>query len=445
MDPSRRLLTLSAAGAAVAALGMAAGVAWPDEGLLNPCAGVLPPELAGQSVVRDAWAGLDATQVMDMHVHLLGTGDAIRSAVHPHVDGMPLHEAFRHGAGFNEAEGSWRWPLAWAQRRFFQNAACVQGPGVDQAYVAQLRALLQDFSSGASVMLLALDGFHDEAGRPDRERTHVWVSNDYCAAVARGAPGRFFWAASIHPYRTDALAELARVHALGARAVKWIPATQGMDPASPRCDAFFAALAKLDLPLITHAGAERAAPGDDELGNPLKLRRALEHGVRVVVAHCASMGEGQDLDGGANAAPVSNFKLFERLMEDPRFEGRLFGDLSAMTQRARAGDLKRTIERGATDWQQRLLNGSDYPLPGIMPLFSTRELAQWGLIPSAVVEPLMQIRRHNPMLYDFVLKRQLRSGKRALPATAFTVSSFFNAGSASTARAWNGAQRTQGA
>jgi mannonate dehydratase len=428
MDPSRRLLTLSAAGAAVAALGMTAGGAWPDEGLLNPCAGVLPPELARHGVVRDAWAGLDATQVMDMHVHLLGTGDAIRSPVHPHVDGLPLHEVFQHGAGFNEAEGSWRWPLAWAQRRFFQNASCVEEPGVDRAYVARLKALLQDFAPGARVLLLALDGFHDEAGRPDRERTHVWVSNDYCATVAQGADGRFWWAASLHPYRSDALTELARVHALGARAVKWIPATQGIDPASPRCDAFFAAMARLNLPLITHAGDERAAPGDDALGNPLKLRRALEHGVRVVVAHCASMGDGKDLDGGANASPVSNFKLFERLMDDPKFEGRLFGDLSAMTQRARAGDLKRTIERGATDWQGRLLNGSDYPLPGIMPLFSTPELAQQGLITATAVEPLVRIRRHNPMLYDFVLKRQLRAGSRTLPPTAFTSTNFFNPG-----------------
>jgi hypothetical protein len=125
---------------------------------------------------------------------------------------------------------------------------------------------------------------------------------------------------------------------------------------------------------------------------------------------------------------VSNFKLFERLMDDPKFEGRLFGDLSAMTQRARAGDLKRTIERGATDWQGRLLNGSDYPLPGIMPLFSTPELAQQGLITATAVEPLMRIRRHNPMLYDFVLKRQLRAGSRTLPSAAFTPTNFFNPG-----------------
>lgn len=421
----RRLLVTGAATAALAAAGVAGWRAWPDEGLFNACAGALPPELANHGVVRDAWAGLDAAQVVDAHVHLLGVGDAIQSPTPPHVDGLPFENVLKSGADFNAAEGTWRWPLAQGQRAFFLNAACVNAPGIDRAYAARLKTLADDFPPGARVLLLALDGFHDETGRADPARTHVWVGNDYCATVANAAPERFMWAASIHPYRADAVAELARVQALGARAVKWIPSMQGIDPASTKCDAFYAALARLDLPLITHAGTERAAPGDDELGNPLKLRRALEHGVRVVVAHCASMGEGRDLDAGANGPAVSNFKLFERLMDEPKSAGKLFGDLSALTQRARAGVLRRVIERGATDWSGRLLNGSDYPLPGIMPLFSTRGLAEAGLIAESAVEPLVQIRRHNPMVYDFVLKRLLRAGDRALPVTTFATRGLF--------------------
>ena len=424
MNPHRRrLLATGLTGlAGVAAFG--AWRAWPDEGLFNPCAGALPPDLARHGVVRDAWAGLDAAQVIDAHVHLLGVGDAINAPAPPHADGLPFENLLTSSAGFNAAEGTWRWPLAQGQRAFFLNAACVSAPGIDRAYAARLKTLADDFPTGARVLLLALDGFHDEAGHADPARTQVWVGNDYCAAVARTVPERFLWAASIHPYRADAAAELTRVQALGARAVKWIPSAQGIDPASPKCDAFYAALAKLDLPLITHAGTERAAPGDDELGNPLKLRRALEHGVRVVVAHCASMGEGRDLDAGANGPAASNFKLFERLMDEPKSAGKLFGDLSALTQRARAGTLRRVIERGATDWNGRLLNGSDYPLPGIMPLFSTRGLAEAGLIAASTVEPLVQIRRRNPMLYDFVLKRLLKAGDRFLPAKTFATRGF---------------------
>jgi hypothetical protein len=55
-----------------------------------------------------------------------------------------------------------------------------------------------------------------------------------------------------------------------ARAVKWLPA-MGIDPASARCDPFYAALVRLNLALITHAGQERAAPGGavQKYGNPL--------------------------------------------------------------------------------------------------------------------------------------------------------------------------------
>ena len=56
-----------------------------------------------------------------------------------------------------------------------------------------------------------------------------------------------------------------------------------------------------NLPLISHAGLERAVLGREahDFGNPLRLRRALDAGVRVVVAHCASLGEDRDLDRGA--------------------------------------------------------------------------------------------------------------------------------------------------
>jgi mannonate dehydratase len=213
------------------------------------------------------------------------------------------------------------------------------------------------------------------------------------------------------------------VKLLGACALKWLPSAQGIDPASPRCDRFYQELAQLGLPLIAHAGEERAMPGDDKLGNPLKLRRALEHGVKVIVAHCASMGASPDLDRGAEqGALADNFSLFERMMDQPAYEGRLFGDLSALTQSARAGaPLKRVLERAREggDWAGRLLNGSDYPLPAIMPLYSPRELADSGYLDAAKLAPLRLIRHHHPLLFDFVLKRHLRLGGKGLAAAVF--------------------------
>lgn len=420
MDSSRRRLLAAAGIVGLGVAGLAARRFWPEQGILNPCLAALPPELAGHALVREAWTGLDPADVWDSHVHLLGTGDADNAA----------------DASYNDAQGTWRWPLAAIQKYFFLNAACIDsGAPVDRAYVARLRILAGVMPVGHKMLLLALDAWHDEKGKASAEHTHVFVGNNYCAAVARAAPDRFEWAASVHPYRSDAEAELDRIKQLGARAVKWIPAAQGIDPASPRCDGFYAALARLDLPLISHAGEERATSGDDALGNPLLLRRALEHGVRVVVAHCASMGESRDLDRGAGtaqASTVANFNLFERMMDEPAHVGRLFGDLSALTQTARADvALKRILQRAVEggDWAGRLLNGSDYPLPAIMPLYSPRWLSEEGYLATQMVEPLSAIRRHHPLLFDFVLKRHLRLGGKGLASAIFRTRQFFTPGS----------------
>lgn len=418
MTISRRRFLTAAGLAGLGAIGLGGWRFWPEQGLLNPCLGPLPPELAAHPLVRDAWAGLDPARVWDAHVHLLGVGD---------------HRAGgADDVGFNDAQGTLLWPLAEAQRYFILNATCLEGAaGIDRAYVAHLAQMVSTMPAGHKLLLLALDAWHGPEGKASREHSHAFVGNDYCAAVARALPERFEWAASVHPYRQDALRELERVRRLGAGAIKWIPASQGIDPASPDCNRFFETLARLDLPLISHAGEERALPGDDSLGNPLRLRRALEHGVRVVVAHCASMGSNRDLDRGTAGPWVDNFTLFERLMDEPAHFGRLFGDISALTQTARAGaPLRRVMERAGEggDWAGRLLNGSDHPLPGIMPLYSPRQLANEAYLDASMVEPLTAIRHHHPLLFDFVLKRHLRlAGKRLAPAV-FETRRFFERG-----------------
>jgi hypothetical protein len=54
------------------------------------------------------------------------------------------------------------------------------------------------------------------------------------------------------------------------------------------------------------------------------------------------------------------------MMGEARYEKLLFADISALTQRNRSVEMLRLlIER--SEWHPRLLNGSDYPLPGIVP------------------------------------------------------------------------------
>jgi len=358
--------------------------------------------------VQAAWEGLDPAQVWDSHAHLVGTGDS----------GSGIYVNPRMESLLNPAE--------YARRLFFLNAGCAHDATgrVDQAYVERLHNLVDGLRPGVKLLLFAFDRFHDENGAVHLDRTGFYVPDGYARDTAKAHPDYFEWVASIHPYAKDSIERLEIAKKEGARAVKWLPAAMNIDPLSPKCDRFFDFLSKNNLPLITHAGLERAVMGGDtqDYGNPLRLRRALDAGVRVVVAHCASMGEDRDLDKGDNGPFVGSFSLFTRVFE--KYEMNCYGDISAMTQTNRAGAaLAAVIERA--DWHPRLLNGSDYPLPGVMPIFSVDYLVSLGLIKASHSKTVQEIRAHNPLLFDFVLKRHLRSNGKALAARVFETRGFF--------------------
>ena len=345
-------------------------------------------------------------------MHLVGTGDG----------GSGIYINPRTASVLN--------PALYARRLFFLNAGCVHdAPGsVDRSYVERMANLVAGLRPGVKLLLLAFERVHDTHGVPDLERSSFYVPDAYARDIARGQPQYFEWAASIHPYRGDALEALAQAKRDGARAVKWLPAAMGIDPASPRCERYYEALRSLALPLITHAGAERAVVGNDfdDYGNPLRLRPALDAGVRVVIAHCASLGEDRDLDRGENGPHVASFALFERLMREPRYEKLAFGDISSITQSNRAGGVlaRVLVEEG---WHARLLNGSDYPLPGVMPIYSVDYLVSLGLLDTSAATVLSEIRRHNALAFDFVLKRTLRANGKRFAARIFQTRRFFEA------------------
>ena len=376
----------------------------------NPCLAALPPRLANHELVRAAWEGLDPAQCWDSHVHLVGTGDA----------GSGIYINPRTESVLN--------PALYARRLFFLNGGCVHdAPGsVDRSYVERLRNLVDGLRPGVKLLLLAFDRVHDTHGLADLEHSSFYVPDAYTRDIARAHPQYFEWAASIHPYRGDALEALAQAKRDGARAVKWLPAAMGIDPASPLCERYYEALRSLALPLITHAGAERVVVGNDfdDYGNPLRLRHALDAGVRVVIAHCASLGEDRDLDRGEHGPHVPSFALFERLLREPRYDKLAFGDISALTQSNRAGGvLARVLEEES--WHARLLNGSDYPLPGVMPIYSVDYLVSLGLLDASAAPILTEIRRHNPLAFDFVLKRALRASGKRFAARIFQTRRFF--------------------
>ena len=105
-------------------------------------------------------------------------------------------------------------------------------------------------------------------------------------------------------------------------------------------------------------------------------------------------------------------------MNDPRHEGRLFGEISAVTQRNRDGRVLKTLLE-TEEWHDRLVNGSDYPLPGVLPVFSLRKLVREQFIDGATASFLTEVRRHNPILFDFMLKRLARSGTKRFSPRVF--------------------------
>jgi len=372
-------------------------------GLDNPCRGKLPQALAQHDLVRAAFEGLDPHALWDVHAHLLGTGDS--------GSGCTVHPSM----------SQWWRPIEVLRRQAILNAACVgsDAASVDLAYVERLLSLTHDFPAGARWLLFAFDHAHGDDGAAHPDTTTFHVPDRYARSVVTAHAERFGFVASIHPYAADAIERLNRAIADGALAIKWLPSAMNIDPRDPRCRPFYARLAASRVPLIIHFGEEQAVPGAgrNEFGNPLLARVPLEAGVRVVMAHCASLGHALDLDK-PSAPRVSAFDLFARLMDERAHEPLLLGDVSAVLQINRRTDIARTlIERD--DWHARLLHGSDYPLPGIPILTRPQRLVDAGLLDARAVPLLLQVREHNPLLFDFMLKRSLRAGARGLSASVF--------------------------
>lgn len=349
-----------------------------------------PPEL--DDLLRRSFAGLDPSTLWDVHAHLLGTGDS--------GSGCSIHPSMTSG---------WH-PFERLRRAVIMRAAGVQAAtlgGVDRAYVERLRTLADGFPPGARWLLFAFDRALDDEGRERPDWTTFHVPNEHARWVAARTPERFGWVASIHPLRDDALARLDAALAGGALAVKWLPSAMAIDLRDPRLRPFHDRLARTRTPLIIHCGEEKAVPGAgrEDLGNPLLARAPLEAGVRVVMAHCASLGTALDLDQRRPSSRPA-FELFARLMDEPAWRGLLLGDVSAVFQANRDPAVWRTLLTRA-DWHPRLLHGSDYPLPGVGLLYSTSRLARAGLLPASTASALDRLQPHNPLLFDFALKRQV--------------------------------------
>jgi mannonate dehydratase len=293
--------------------------------------------------------------------------------------------------------------------------------------VDRLVQLVREFPVGVKFLLYALDGACRPDGTLDRERSVMWVPNAYARSVARRDPSRFEWAASVNPQRPDAIPLVREAVRDGARALKWIPYFMDIDPASARFNGFYDVLAELQLPLIVHAGWEHdlLPRGNQDLGNPLRLRRALDRGVRVVASHCATQGDFADIDAGQGSTVRPSFELFRRMIDEPAYRKLLTGDISAIVDSGRSPEMLRELLQHAR-WTGRLVNGSDYPLPGVRMAVSTGHLVSEGLLDPALASLIDHIQQHNPLLFDFVMKRCMSWQGAKFPDAVFACAQSFH-------------------
>lgn len=318
-----------------------------------------------------AWCSAQpAAPVVDFHVHLFGIGDG--------NTGCRLSQKQRRHINF---------------RYFLKLLNLSENGRLDQDYVERLAGQVRA-SSLKQVVLQAWDGRYDQQGKLDWERTtSLYVPNDYLFKVVRQHPGLFVPCLSINPKRRDALDELDRGAALGAKVVKIHPPTMDVDPGEARFRPFYRRCAEQKIIVMAHTGSEHAADAAGMANStPLKLALALEEGCTVIAAHAGM------------TAFFDKEDFFPDFVTLARRHPNLYCDTSILGSVTRWRCLRRL--QAAPEALARAVHGSDFPFP-------SNALVFWNRLPRAELSKLLAER--NLLERDYRLKQAL-----GLPDAVFT-------------------------
>lgn len=228
----------------------------------------------------------------------------------------------------------------------------------DRLILSKIATSIRESIHLKQAVILALDGVIDDNGNLDYARTQIYIPNDFLVHELPEHPELLF-GASINPYRRDALKRLDQVVSNGAVLLKWIPNIMHIDPADPKIAPFYRRLAEYKLPLLTHAGQERAfAESNDLFGDPQRLELPLSLGVTVIAAHIATTGTTEKQGNFDRLIPM--FKKYQNL----------YADISSLTQINKLNYLAKALQ--VPNLHERLVYGSDWPLqrfPLVSPLY----------------------------------------------------------------------------
>ena len=207
-----------------------------------------------KTVLAKAYEGLDENSLWDYHTHIVGAGEEpAYTWVNPHLtDPLNLVGQIR--------------------LKVYLDAGGVDSfKKADSQYVDRLLRLIRGTGKKGKYSILGFDRNYSKDGTANPKATEFFVSNEYIFHLAEKYSNYFEPVISVHPYRKDALEELRKGAARGAKMVKWLPNAMGIDPSDPLCIPFYDTLKELNMTLLTHAGEEQAVASEEgqKLGNPL--------------------------------------------------------------------------------------------------------------------------------------------------------------------------------
>ncbi|HYJ80221.1 MAG TPA: amidohydrolase family protein, partial [Longimicrobiaceae bacterium] len=205
-----------------------------------------------------------------------------RIDVHAHLAGV--------GTG---GSGCWSSP-ALSKRLAFRVLRWMHGVTAEQlatSFDADWAATLAERVRGSELqhaVALGFDGVYDARGELDPALSQMVVPPAWVFAACRAHP-ELLPGPSVNPHRRDALERLEECIEGGAVLLKWLPATQGIDPSASDVDPFYRRMADTGLPLLVHSGGSENtfAQVDARLKDLRLLERPLRAGVTVIVAHTA--------------------------------------------------------------------------------------------------------------------------------------------------------------
>lgn len=304
--------------------------------------------------------------------------DPPRVDVHVHLAGI--------GAGDSGCWASPRFQSRWTFRllRWWRGRA-LEGDSLDAGWAARIARYVRESELDRAVAL-GFDGVYDARGELDRERSQMVVPPSWVFRVCCSHP-ELLPGPSVNPHRRDALERLEECIEAGAVLLKWLPATQGIDPSDPRLRRFYQRMSDAGLPLLVHSGGSEQTFAEvaPELRDVRLLRAPLEAGVPVICAHSGTRVH-------LSRDPDQRSLLREMLRRYPH----LWLDNSGMANPSRFAHLPKLARDPL--FQARTLYGSDFPVPSNAFYYLHRlgPRAVWRLE-----------RESNPLQRDLDLKRRL--------------------------------------